>query len=68
MMGEKTLMAQIEEGTAKIRGDKGVLEKLASTLAVFEMGFEIMPGTKARGTQVAKADPYEAIPGKAIAE
>ena len=46
MMGKKTLMAQIEDGTAKIRGDKGVLEQLASTLTVFEMGFEIMPGTK----------------------
>jgi alkyl sulfatase BDS1-like metallo-beta-lactamase superfamily hydrolase len=46
MMGKKTLMAQIEDGTAKIRGDKGVLEQLASTLVHFEMGFEILPGTK----------------------
>jgi alkyl sulfatase BDS1-like metallo-beta-lactamase superfamily hydrolase len=48
MMGKKTLMAQIDDGTAKARGDKSVLQKLGSTLAVFEMGFEIMPGT--RGT------------------
>ena len=46
MMGKKTLMAQIDDGTAKISGDKGVLEKLAATLVVFDMGFEIMPGTK----------------------
>jgi alkyl sulfatase BDS1-like metallo-beta-lactamase superfamily hydrolase len=46
MMGQKTLMAQIEDGTAKVRGDTGVLAKLASTLVQFEMGFEILPGTK----------------------
>ena len=45
-MGQKTLMAQIEDGTAKVRGDKGVLAKLASTLIQFELGFEILPGTK----------------------
>jgi alkyl sulfatase BDS1-like metallo-beta-lactamase superfamily hydrolase len=46
MMGKKTLMAQIDDGTAKVSGDKGVLKKLASTLVEFEMGFEILPGTK----------------------
>jgi alkyl sulfatase BDS1-like metallo-beta-lactamase superfamily hydrolase len=46
MMGKKTLMAQIDDGTAKIDGDRGVLEQLASTLVHFEMGFEILPGTK----------------------
>jgi alkyl sulfatase BDS1-like metallo-beta-lactamase superfamily hydrolase len=61
MMGKKTLMAQIEDGTAKIRGDKGVLEKLASTLVVFEMGFEIMPGTKSPAPQ-ENLNPYEVGP------
>jgi alkyl sulfatase BDS1-like metallo-beta-lactamase superfamily hydrolase len=46
MMGQKTLMAQIDDGTAKARGNKGVLGQLASTLVEFELGFEIMPGTK----------------------
>lgn len=46
MMGKKTLMAQIDDGTAKISGDKGILGQLAATLTHFEMGFEIMPGTK----------------------
>ena len=46
MMGQKTLLAQIDDGTAKIKGDKGVLEKLASSLVDFELGFEILPGTK----------------------
>ncbi|MBW2160535.1 MAG: SCP2 sterol-binding domain-containing protein, partial [Deltaproteobacteria bacterium] len=61
MMGKKTLMAQIEDGTAKIEGDKGVLEKLASTLTVFEMGFEIMPGTKAPAPE-EDLNPYEVGP------
>ena len=61
MMGKKTLMAQIEVGTAKIRGDKGVLEKLASTLVVFEMGFEIMPGTKSPAPK-EDLNPYEVGP------
>ena len=68
MMGAKTLEAQIADGTAKVQGDAGVLKKLASTMVDFDPRFEIMPGTRARGTQLAKADPYEAVPGKAIAE
>jgi len=54
MMGVKTLAAQIDDGTAKIKGDRSVLQKLASTLVDFEIGFEILPGTKA--TAVAEAD------------
>jgi alkyl sulfatase BDS1-like metallo-beta-lactamase superfamily hydrolase len=46
MMGAKSLQAQIEDGTAKIDGDVGVLEQLASTMVDFELGFEILPGTK----------------------
>ena len=68
MMGLKTLEAQIADGTAKVSGDVSVLKKLASTMVDFDPRFEIMPGTKAKGTQVAKADPYEAVPRKTIAE
>jgi alkyl sulfatase BDS1-like metallo-beta-lactamase superfamily hydrolase len=46
MMGAKSLQAQIEDGTAKIDGDVGVLQQLASTMVDFELGFEILPGTK----------------------
>jgi alkyl sulfatase BDS1-like metallo-beta-lactamase superfamily hydrolase len=35
MMGEKTLMAQIDDGVAKTTRDESVLEKLASTLVQF---------------------------------
>ena len=45
MMGAITLDEQIDNGTATIDGDRGVLEQLKSTLATFELGFEIMPGT-----------------------
>jgi alkyl sulfatase BDS1-like metallo-beta-lactamase superfamily hydrolase len=53
MMGVKPLVAQIEDGTAKADGDLGVLQQLASTMVTFEMGFEILPGTK---EQAADAD------------
>ncbi|MEE8550928.1 MAG: alkyl sulfatase dimerization domain-containing protein, partial [Gemmatimonadota bacterium] len=45
MRGEKTLAAQIDDGTAKIAGDRGVLDQLRSMLVTFELGFEILPGT-----------------------
>jgi alkyl sulfatase BDS1-like metallo-beta-lactamase superfamily hydrolase len=61
MMGKKTLMAQIDDGTAKIRGDKGVLKQLASTLVQFELGFEIMPGTKGPAPK-EDLNPYEVGP------
>ena len=46
MAGQKSLRAQIDDGTATISGDRGVLDQLASTLVAFELGFEVMPGTK----------------------
>ena len=61
MMGKKTLAAQIGDGTAKISGDKSVLQKLASTMVQFELGFEIMPGTKDMAIEapVSEENPYE---------
>ena len=50
MMGAKSLTAQIEDGTAKVEGDTKVLGLLASTLAVFDPRFEIMPGTAGPAT------------------
>jgi alkyl sulfatase BDS1-like metallo-beta-lactamase superfamily hydrolase len=61
MMGQKTLMAQIDDGTAKTSGDKGVLRQLASTLVEFEMGFEILPGTKGPAPE-EDLNPYEVGP------
>ncbi len=73
MMGAKTLEAQILDGTAKVAGDAGVLKQLASTMVDFDPRFEIMPGTKARGSDVTISDvhyvdPYEAVPRQTIAE
>jgi linear primary-alkylsulfatase len=56
MMGTKSLAAQIEDGTAKIEGDAGVLDKLAATLVNFELGFEILPGTGSTSTAQSKDD------------
>ncbi|NVD39846.1 MBL fold metallo-hydrolase [Ensifer sp. HO-A22] len=68
MMGVKTLEAHLASGAAKADGDISVLAKLASTMVDFDPRFEIMPGTKARTTVIAHADPYEAVPTKPIAE
>jgi alkyl sulfatase BDS1-like metallo-beta-lactamase superfamily hydrolase len=68
MMGAKTLEAQIQDGTAKVEGDVSILKKLAATMVDFDPRFEILPGTKARGGEIAHADGYEAVPGKTIAE
>ncbi len=60
MVGTKTLAAQIDDGTAKIEGNREVLSQLASTLVDFELGFEILPGTKSRvQPKVAKKGPFK---------
>ena len=59
MMGAKTLEAQIKDGTAKVKGDAGILTKLASTMVDFDPRFQIMPGTKALTAKVAKIDGYK---------
>jgi alkyl sulfatase BDS1-like metallo-beta-lactamase superfamily hydrolase len=61
MMGAKPLAAQIADGTAKVRGDTGVLEKLASTMVDFDIRFEILPGTKS-AAEVEDLNPYEVGP------
>lgn len=46
MMGAKKLTDQIKDGTAKLEGNQKVLGQLASMMVDFELGFEILPGTK----------------------
>jgi alkyl sulfatase BDS1-like metallo-beta-lactamase superfamily hydrolase len=67
MMGAKTFEAQIADGTAKVKGDVGVLAQLAATMVDFDPRFEIMPGTKAVGP-VEHADAFQAVPSKTIVE
>ncbi len=50
MMGSKSFMAQIEDGTAKTEGNLGVLEQLASAMIDFDLFFEVLPGTKGPST------------------
>jgi alkyl sulfatase BDS1-like metallo-beta-lactamase superfamily hydrolase len=61
MMGAKSLQDQIDDGTAKVEGDAGVLKQLASTLVRFELGFEILPGTKGRSPE-EEMNPFEVGP------
>jgi hypothetical protein len=52
----------------RCKADVTILKQLASTFVDFDPRFEIMPGTKAKGAKVAKADVYEAVPRQTIAE
>jgi hypothetical protein len=61
MMGVKPLVAQIEDGTATVDGNLAVLQQLASTMVEFELGFEILPGTKGPA-QEAEFNDFEVGP------
>ena len=61
MMGAKSLATQIEDGTAKVEGNTEVLDQLASTMITFEIGFEILPGTKGPAAEV-DLNPFELGP------
>jgi alkyl sulfatase BDS1-like metallo-beta-lactamase superfamily hydrolase len=50
MMGAKTFMAQLEDGTARYEGDLGVLQQLGSAMVDFDLFFEVLPGTKGPST------------------
>ena len=58
MMGAKSFMAQIKDGTAQTKGNLGVLEQLASTMVEFDLFFEILPGTS-RPSSVDGMNPFE---------
>jgi len=57
-MGQKSFAASIADGTAQAEGDVELLAQLAATLTTFEMGFEIMPGTKGPAP-IVNLNPYE---------
>ncbi len=58
MTGVKSFADQIADGTAKTEGDVGILSRLASTMVEFEIGFEILPGTKGPSEQ-KESNPFE---------
>ena len=59
---------QLDDGTARHEGDLGVLQQLGATMVDFDPRFEILPGTKRQGAEMAGANPYQAAPGAPIAE
>lgn len=48
MMNKASLLQQVEAGNASVDGDLSALNELLAGLKPFEMGFEIMPGTKTK--------------------
>jgi alkyl sulfatase BDS1-like metallo-beta-lactamase superfamily hydrolase len=58
MAGVTPFAEQIESGKAKLEGKKEVFDQLISTLVRFELGFEILPGTKGPA-QKSDANPLE---------
>ena len=61
MTGAKSLADQISEGSAQAEGDVSVLTQLASTFVRFELGFEILPGTKGPSSE-AELNDFEVGP------
>lgn len=58
MVGKKSFATAIEDGTAKTEGNIDVIAQLAKSLVTFEIGFEIMPGSKGSAGKV-DLNPYE---------
>jgi len=46
LTGQGNFDEMAKDGTIKLEGDPGVVEQLKKTMVQFELGFEIMPGTK----------------------
>jgi alkyl sulfatase BDS1-like metallo-beta-lactamase superfamily hydrolase len=62
MMGAVSFDDQIEAGKAKLVGKRQVYEQLKSTLVQFELGFELMPGTRAAKASKPDLNPFEQQP------
>jgi alkyl sulfatase BDS1-like metallo-beta-lactamase superfamily hydrolase len=60
MFGLATFEELLKSGKAKAAGDVTVLGKLAGMLDTFEIGFEIMPGTKDKNAPAPKKKGFEA--------
>ncbi len=62
MMGTKSLQAQIDDGTAKIKGNRKILKQLAATLTEFHLAFEIIPGTVTKVAAAKELNDFEVGP------
>jgi len=61
MMGKASFDDQIKNGKAKLVGDRKPYDELKGMLVQFDMGFEILPGTGAKGL-TSKMDAFEQEP------
>jgi len=57
MLGQKSFIASIEDGSATAEGNVDVIGQIAATLTTFEIGFEVFPGT-AREKVAGDLTPY----------
>jgi alkyl sulfatase BDS1-like metallo-beta-lactamase superfamily hydrolase len=62
MMGQATFDDQITAGKARLTGDHKPYDQLKSMLVQFQIGFEILPGTKAVKPADVRANPFEQKP------
>ncbi|WP_425043627.1 alkyl/aryl-sulfatase [Primorskyibacter sp. S87] len=63
MAGEKTLDAQMADGTAKLDGDPTMLGVLAQAMVDFDPLFEVLPGTRDPQHVEPHSDAFEAVTG-----
>jgi alkyl sulfatase BDS1-like metallo-beta-lactamase superfamily hydrolase len=61
MMGKTTFDDLIAAGKAKFDGDRKPFDLLKASLVQFDMGFEILPGTKGQ-PDTQKMDPFQQAP------
>ena len=59
MMGAVKFDDQIANGKAKLKGNRDVYEQLKTTLVQFELGFELMPGTRKGEDKEPGMNPFE---------
>ena len=62
MTGEISMEEQLKSGVAKLEGNAEILEQLKATMIHFELGFEIMPGTKDQSPSTDKMNAFEQKP------
>jgi alkyl sulfatase BDS1-like metallo-beta-lactamase superfamily hydrolase len=65
--GQKTLEAQLADGTARAQGDLSILTRLAQLMVDFDPRFEILPGTRPAGA-AARAEAFQATTGAVVPE
>jgi len=60
MFGITTFEELLKSGEAKAEGDLSILAKLKGMLDTFEIGFEVMPGTKSKNAAPVRDIGFEA--------